>query len=433
MKGISNLGLDSFSSQERELLLTSPGDLDRTIRRSNFRQRVLLSIVFACAAIALAFHGWFFPDQPYAIWFLLLFPIPFHLGSAIILSARRAVRVEKARPRLLGRFSVEVINDTARRVAARLGGVEVPNIYIRETREANASATNSRFCNFLPRLNAIHLNSILFRLLDENELKAVLAHELAHFHRYLGPLMRNMWLVAFTAVSSGVGLAYWGFKSFQPLVLVGMGITSLLYPFIVLVLVQSSKRRSRLMETACDAMAAETVGPLEIINALLKIGDQQEVMLAFEAVVLAALEKRKNVDVEAVVRVFQASLPNERISVGRARELAASIVDRYCETGSRLFNAITMVKLRKRRALVKALKVLDWREFDVVPDRRLDALEIDHFVREMLGDGSTATHPVAGESPLTEKGHFHPLTKKRIVYVYLHFLSQHSGGESIEI
>ncbi len=58
------------------------------------------------------------------------------------------------------------------------------------------------FANCFGRLNAIYLNTYILKALKKEELKAILVHELAHFHRYLSPLNRNEWVATLISTAS---------------------------------------------------------------------------------------------------------------------------------------------------------------------------------------------------------------------------------------
>lgn len=269
----ASLDLSIFSAEVRKRLLRQPSQL-RASLRWRLRFCLVAFLVFSATAAALlweygprmwAHHRTLF-YLTIAIASLRFFDVFFDINS-IRAVALDTVDTTTENRKLLGRYSAEEIKTTVDSVGKKLGAKESPNLYISIDKSANATTTNSMFFNFLPRFNAIYLNSYLFNALKRNELKAILVHELAHFHRYMDVFTRNTWI----AIPLYTGLMFAVFSLIPYLATAWY--TALLALLITLYLLFVGigyliTLTGRDLEYASDAEAAETIGALPIINAL---------------------------------------------------------------------------------------------------------------------------------------------------------------------
>jgi hypothetical protein len=79
---------------------------------------------------------------------------------------------------------------------------------------------------------------------------------------------------------------------------------------------------------------------------------------------------------------------------------------------------------RKNRRLRKALQVVRWSQFDFIKrDGWLERDELHVYVRALMVRAVGATREVAGDHPTVEGLQTLPSTRKRILYLYQHFIA----------
>ncbi len=190
-----------------------------------------------------------------------VFSLVMNLGSYWF-SDKIALAAHGAQP--IAREQAPVLYDIVERLAAR-AGIPVPPIYLIPTDSPNAFATGRD-----PEHSAVAVTAGILRMLSENELEGVLAHELGHVRN------RDVLLTTMAAVLAGVvtmiaqnGMYFIGYRDEDgpnPLVMIFAAI----FAPIAASLINLAISRSR--EYEADATGAELCGkPLELADALAKI------------------------------------------------------------------------------------------------------------------------------------------------------------------
>ncbi len=152
---------------------------------------------------------------------------------------------------------------TVRRLAAR-AGLPMPAVYVIETDQPNAFATGRD-----PEHAAVAATRGLLRLLDDDELEGVIAHELGHI-RNRDTLVMTLTAVVAGAISMLANFAlFFGHNRNNPLGIVGIILVMIFAPLAAM-LVQLAISRTR--EFAADAAGAEISGkPLALASALARL------------------------------------------------------------------------------------------------------------------------------------------------------------------
>ena len=191
-------------------------------------------------------------------------------GSAYWFSDRIALAAAQARE--VGPEEAPMLHRLADRLALQYR-VPKPRVYVSPDPSPNAFATGRN-----PSHAAICVNQGLFRILDEEELYAVLAHEFAHV-RNRDILISSVVAVMAGAITLIANVAQWGlmFGGFGgrddrdrgPFGAIGALLTIILAPLAAL-LIQLAVSRSRELEA--DHTGAEVSGdPLALASALRKL------------------------------------------------------------------------------------------------------------------------------------------------------------------
>ncbi len=360
--------------------------------------------------------------HPILLAIIVLVSISRHAWDLLVMLGAEAQLLREAPEELRGGVEPAAVEQVVRTVGERFGRDEVPNIYVAIDKEANAWCVNSMLLNFIPRYNAVFLNSYLFRAFARDELLATMAHELAHFHRYLGPLGRNAWLGVVGSVAACVAIFTWNPDLTTPL-LAALVFWWAPLPFLWLFNKIAGMGQHDL-EYACDAVAAEVVGAEPMVNALLKMGDRGEIFELVEREIGRHLDDNPKAEGTEIARALLDRVPEEPVNLDQAR-LALRTEPLPESTGGDKVQSRELVRaIRRNHELRKALNVVPWSRFDTIRrDGRLDRDELHHYVRALARGEHTATHEIATEHAEEEPLQTHPPTRKRIVYLYLHFLA----------
>jgi heat shock protein HtpX len=195
----------------------------------------------------------------------LVFGIVFQ-GVMLLFSDRIALAMSRAQP--LSREEAPAIYEMTEELSQR-AGIPAPSLYRIPQEQPNAFATGRGLSR-----SAVALTEGIMKTLPPEELRGVIAHELAHIkHRDV--------LVQSVAAAIGGAVSYLGYMVFwigndsdSPLSLVGALLLSLLAP-IAAGLVQMAVSRQR--EYGADARGAALTGnPEALASALLRISGAAE-------------------------------------------------------------------------------------------------------------------------------------------------------------
>lgn len=357
----------------------------------------------------------------------------------------KRIPLDRTPAKLLGRFTAErvraLVHEVQNSFRAADGTRRLPHIYVIEAKDGNAKVIDTPLLSFLRPFNAVYIHSYLFSVLDEDELRAILTHELAHLHRYMSPLERHAGLeFTFSATLIfwfGVGvveaLQDRAFSSDILELLLAIAL------FVALVIVSTSLsffawlRRGGLHEEEllCDYTAARLVGVLPTVNALLKIslrGDLYEMLIEEAALVLATNTKQ---DLASLLEVGETALPDRVLNAAAARpvvrEALASLRGPKIVFTSEFDHDKEM---KERRSLVRGIRraarvarrqrKLDWLVFDQrVRDARLDELECAALVRALLRHGDARIEVPDEQGGLNTEGGgpTHPIMRDRVLFL----------------
>ena len=414
--------LASFSWRDSRRLRRSPRSLDLRLRLLFvFQWLGFLLLLGVSAVILLELGPAFAVANPLAFSVIVVVAVGRHAWGLVGLLGGEAHRLEEAPEELRGALEPEEVEALVETVAQRFRRKAKPNLYVAIDQAANAFAANSMLFNFIPRYNAILLNSYLVRALTRDQLRAILVHELAHFYRYIGPFGRNAWLGAVGSIAACVGF----FSADPDVAEVSLLVVLLVLWWAPLPFMWLFSKIAQLgqhdLEYACDAVAAEVIGVEAMVNALLRMGDRAEL------IEMVVLEIARQTDEDRRARVAEIAddllerVPEGPIDLAEARR-ALGLATRPEQAEPRTPGVFGRVRRTFKEH--QALEVVHWSRFDTIRrDGELDRQELHRYVESLGQAGYVATHSVALEHPLVGSVSSHPSTRKRIVYLYLHFVA----------
>jgi heat shock protein HtpX len=230
-----------------------------TTRRSNFTATLKTTVLLAGLTGLFVVIGALIGGASTALVFLVLAAL-LNLG-AYWFSDRIALAMARAKP--VSESEAPRLYQTVRELTTR-ADLPMPRLYVIPQDQPNAFATGRS-----PKHSAVAVTQGILKLLSEDELRGVLAHELAHVRN------RDI-LITSVAATIGGAITYLGYMLLwfggddeSPLGLVGSLALVLLAP-IAATIIQLAVSRQR--EYSADATGAEISGnPESLASALLRL------------------------------------------------------------------------------------------------------------------------------------------------------------------
>jgi heat shock protein HtpX len=230
-----------------------------TTKRSNFSAMLRTTILLASLTGLLVVIGALIGGPDTALMFLILAAI-LNMGAywfsdkiALAMARAKAVSREEA-PRLY-----EIVEELTTRA-----GLPMPRLYIIPQDQPNAFATGRN-----PKHAAVAVTRGILQLLSEDELRGVLAHELAHVRNRDILISSVAATIAGAITYLGYMLLWFGGDDDSPLGLIGALAMVLLAP-IAASIIQLAISRQR--EYSADATGAQICGnPESLASALLRL------------------------------------------------------------------------------------------------------------------------------------------------------------------
>ncbi|HYU61536.1 MAG TPA: zinc metalloprotease HtpX [Solirubrobacterales bacterium] len=230
-----------------------------TTRRSNFAATLRTTVLLASLTGLFVVIGALIGGPDTALVFLVMAAL-LNLG-AYWFSDRIALAMARAKP--VSESEAPKLYEIVRDLTTR-AGLPMPRIYVIPQDQPNAFATGRN-----PKNSAVAVTRGIVKLLSEDELRGVLAHELAHIRNHD---------ILITSVASTIGgaitylgymLLWFGGDDESPLSLVASLALVLLAP-IAATIIQLAISRQR--EFSADATGAEISGnPESLASALLRL------------------------------------------------------------------------------------------------------------------------------------------------------------------
>jgi len=301
--------------------------------------------------------------------------------------------------------------------------------------------------------NVVVLHSNLLEIMPKAEVRAIIAHEVAHIRRWdsfvnqLAHLPRGfrffLLLILFFKVVAGIWHAGTVGEFFTRVAFLWVGWTLLNFVFALIERVANVALQKA--ELLADGYAAQVVGPEPTINALLRVGERSEAMLALiEAVGPWAMRLQRNLSQEELLRMlgrFPAGEMREKV----AREMAAEVlvrdqllelkekllvplsdeqVDHLARQAAESMKAEDAQKPEGERVAVPEPaaedRLVDWHAFDFDQSGTLDRQELARLVAALR---AKPERMIFRQFLLPEaEWQSHPTIRRRLLFLYETFI-----------
>ncbi|MBK1879689.1 M48 family metalloprotease [Pelagicoccus mobilis] len=326
----------------------------------------------------------------------------------------------------IGRYQAGKIYLMMRELLAPHKGKEQPKTYITFQKYDGAFVLNSLFFNFVRPLNAVYISHHLFQILKAGEVKAILAHELAHFYEYIRPLNRVRFaLMSFNALFPIYLSLNQGQISFWKALLTWFVFSAIFNRLTNLWLSRTSQDH----EYLCDLSAAKRYGVLNIVNGLFGVVKTAEIQAQLYKALLTRIRNDNTLsikDLEELVSHCESELPSKAIGERDIERLVRKIMGdhKVRDLRKRLSKEEQKAEEKEIQGIVERLmlshdfKVLDWKRFDyVIPDGRLNPSEYERLIRTLEAKPDHQLFDMATDNPDFTKKSSHPTVAQRIQFL----------------
>ncbi len=351
--------------------------------------------------------------------------------------------------------TVELVTRVSRKVR-----IKVKKIFVYRKAVPNAFSLDLLPIPFFRRPYLV-LNTNVLEILDDKEIEAVIAHELAHIKNSdslirlilsIPRLFLNLvYIFLYLQIITGILDAI--FDTLNPGIaferIIFLGLVYLVIAFVTKITVHFLYSANRQAEYLADYFAATLVGSDVLINSLIHLGQRSETMqvLSREIEWLSSLSEDKKPSSPFLRNIYQ-RFPKTQLNEDVAREIAPKLfleekleefvthygIDLDIETRKHLVNRAVPVLLEKRAKYFATIdddetdeadftpsilkeKTIDWRHFDYDASSTLEDEEIDSFIATLIAQ----PEKMVFEHELfqtAEKNSDHPSFRERILRIY---------------
>lgn len=368
--------------------------------------------------------------------------------------------------RIFSKVSSAKINHWVTEIAEEMKIGRISKVFLAKTAIPNAYTIELSafpFIPFLRKRNYVVLNSNIFQILNEDEIKAVIAHELAHIKNHdsslrlilSGPhlFLQAAYLYFYILILTGISYAILvEFKPVQAIVRAIILLVVMIWATLISDLTIGFLRKSNQMaELQADLEPLRIIGFKPTINMLIKLGQRTEVLesLKMETIWLEKQdiyrsEVRRSLIVDLLEKFPETEIDDlkvlhevPRLYLEKMLEILSDsyyldltnlegLDEQLTIASQKLFekrNAEIETKLKTKISASKRTKrksrrvTVDWRDFDLNLDFNLEVEEIEQFVLALQQNPSMLFKSEANEVKNdAEKNH--PSFRTRVLFVY---------------
>jgi Zn-dependent protease with chaperone function len=311
----------------------SASELENTVKKG-YRSEKIRAFIAVALTIGVA-----------KFWFYYFLPnIPYYIGTALFLfvflvlwaknDIPTGIHLDKVEPEYLGAYTKQELKNILEEVCYRFGEKEIPNIYIIDTNEGYIGVVKVDILKFVRRWNAVYISKHILHSFNDDELRAILGHEICHIRIYytfwqrffyLRPIIfsiwftvilsfpiewlwnytkggSNFWIIFVTLIIFGFSNINWiaailialfvsyltsSYTFWLIFILLTFGLVKFgwFIAWIVIGIIAQLMIRNddQEIEALCDLQTSRRYGLLPIVNGLLKLGTRIEIFSSLVA------------------------------------------------------------------------------------------------------------------------------------------------------
>jgi Zn-dependent protease with chaperone function len=368
--------------------------------------------------------------------------------------------------RIFSRVPSAKINKWVSDIADEMGIGDIEKVFLAKTAIPNAYTIELSAFPFIPfirKRNYVVLNSNIFQILNEEEIKCVISHELAHIknhdsslrlilsgpHLFLQAAYLYFYILILTGISNAVLII---FNPVQAIVRTTLLITIMILATIISDLTIGFLRKSNQMaELQADLEPLRIIGFKPTLNTLIKLGQRTEVLESLKnetiwlekqdiyrgsthraPLVVDILEKFPETEIDDLKVLHE--LP--RLYLEKLLQILREcyyldlnidgIEERLDDAAKKLFEKRKQeidsriktepLQTGKKSSITSRRVMIDWRDFDLDLDFNLEVEEIQQFVKALEKNPTMLFKNEITDIKSQEKNH--PSFRTRVLFVY---------------
>ena len=408
--------------------------IERRFRLLNLLNSVLIFLAIPCILLILFF---ILKDFQYFNSRISLFYPLIHLllfaAKYIILLFLGEELLKDVKSKKIGRYNKNKIVKLCDKIIKENfeDNEEIPSIYLVKDLGYNAFAINSLFLNFIKGFNSIAISRELFDHLKIDELKAIIAHEIGHFKKYISITDRAPFIpLLFSVLSAYISTAFLAPVLDVPAIILYL----ICFIIIKTIISRPFKIFRKDVEFLSDLYAANKYGKLHTVNALIKLYQMSnmDIILYFEISKFMIKSKHMRIeDIQKIKKKIRRSLNKKTYDEELIKGQIVKCLEKIEATSNRKLSENEIKQRNKAlkeytKSISKMLenKVVNWDDIDNhVKDARIDSVEYENLIKILKEHPELQLFRTPNENVKKMKFETHPALRERILFVDKNVLS----------
>jgi Zn-dependent protease with chaperone function len=325
----------------------------------------------------------------------------------------------------IGNFSKNDLSILLNLIFKEFKNQELPAIYIIRDKLTSPFVIDTYLFNFKKNVNAIYLPEYLFFILNTEELKSIILHEIGHFKKYMLPLERFIFPLIFFIFLSPIYIYYFfHLYLFLPL-----------YFISIFILFYNQKNifyeKSTTQEYLSDFFSAERVGVLNCINGLNALIKYNEAIEYIRKQILLYIKKDKRLS----VKLYSILLENIALTIPYriySKKKILKLINNYMSSDEikKYYRDLSEHKIKKEDQSIDSMLVFnfmsddiesaDWSKFDnYIVNKKIEEEEYNDLIKYLKKNTDKVLFRETNEDRFSAiMNGSHPLVRNRILFLH---------------